>query len=246
MEKMHSPSPPGPWSFFDRVYCISLEEREDRRREARKQFGRVGLAERVEFVIEKKHPTDNEQGIYEAHMRCFRKAVREDARRIVIFEDDVIFDRFRPEALAECVRFLSAATDWKILFFGCLVSGSRATAHPSVAQVRYSSLSHAYAIERGFAETLLGMPWRKIPYDMLLRSLSREYYAACPLFAFQSNAATDNRRFRNLDRFRRWCGGLARIQKMNEWYHRHRRLVIWAHLFLILILMILIMLAFRR
>ncbi len=240
MDKARSPSSSDPWSFFDRIYCISLEEREDRRREAGRQFERVGLAGRVEFVIERKHPSDNEQGIYESHLKCFRKAVQADAHRIVIFEDDVLFDRFRREALADCVAFLSSAADWKILFLGCLVSGSRKTASPSVVKVRYSSLSHAYAIQRGFAETLLGLPWRQIPYDMLLRSLSREYYAAYPLFAFQSNAASDNSRFRNLDRFRRMCGGLARIQKMNEWYHRHRPMVIGAHLLMIMILLLML------
>jgi hypothetical protein len=58
-------SPSSPWAFFDKIYCISLDEREDRRQEARKQFGNVGLADRVEFVIVKKHPADNEQGIHD-------------------------------------------------------------------------------------------------------------------------------------------------------------------------------------
>ena len=41
----------GDWSFFDKVYCISLVNREDRRIEAREQFARVGLADRVEFLL---------------------------------------------------------------------------------------------------------------------------------------------------------------------------------------------------
>ena len=42
------------WAYFDRVYCISLEERPDRRAEATAQFTAVGLLSRVEFVIVKK------------------------------------------------------------------------------------------------------------------------------------------------------------------------------------------------
>jgi hypothetical protein len=240
VEKKPSPSQPSPWSYFDRIYCISLDERGDRRREARKQFGRVGLAERVEFVIEKKHPIDNEQGIYESHMKCMRNGIRADARTMVIFEDDVVFDRFSFKVLADCVHFLSTTSSWRIFFFGCLSSGSRRTENDSVLKVRYRSLTHAYVVQRSFAETLLSKPWSNIPYDALLCTLAGEYYAAYPSFAFQSNARTDNMRTRKVDRFRRLCGGLLKIQKMNEWYHRNRWTVIGIHIFLIMLLLLLV------
>jgi hypothetical protein len=224
-------SPSHPWAFFDKIYCISLDERADRRQEARKQFGNVGLANRVEFVIVKKHPTDNEQGIHESHMQCMRKGIGADARTIIIFEDDIVFDS---------VHFLSTTSSWKIFFFGCLYSGSRRTENNSVLKVRYRSLTHAYVVPRSFAETLLGMPWPNIPYDVLLCTLAGDYYAAYPAFAFQSNARTDNLRTRKVDRFRRLCGGLLKIQKMNEWYHRNRLAVIGIHIFLILLLLLLV------
>lgn len=233
-------SPSNPWAFFDKIYCISLAEREDRRQEAWKQFGRVGLAERVEFVIVKRHPVDNERGIHESHMQCMRKAIHADAQTMIIFEDDIIFDRFSVKVLADCVHFLSTTSSWKIFFFGCLSSGSQRTEHNSVLKVRYRSLTHAYVVQRSFAETLLGMPWRNIPYDVLLCKLAGDYYAAYPSFAFQSNARTDNTRTRKVDRFRRSCGGLQKIQKMNEWYHRNRLAVIGIHIFLIMLLLLLV------
>jgi len=36
-----------PWDFFDRLYCISLKQREDRRQSAVEEFAKVGLADRV-------------------------------------------------------------------------------------------------------------------------------------------------------------------------------------------------------
>ena len=43
-------------------------------------------------------------------------------------------------------------------------------------------------------------------------------------------AALGNRFLRRaLDRFRRMCGGLRRIQKVNEWYHRNTVWVIVLH-----------------
>ena len=233
-------SPSNPWAFFDKIYCISLDEREDRRQEARKQFGNVGLADRVEFVIVKKHPADNEQGIHESHMKCMRKGIRADARTMLIFEDDIIFDRFSVKVLADCIHFLSTTSSWKLFFFGCLSSGSQRTENNSVLKVRYRCLTHAYVVQRSFAETLLGMPWRNTPYDALLDTLAEDYYSAYPSFAFQSNARTDNMRNRKVDRFRRLCGGLLRIQKMNEWYHRNRLAVFGIHIFLIMLLLLLV------
>lgn len=230
------------WAFFDKTYCISVDEREDRREEARRQFGAVGLADRVEFVIVKKHPVDNEQGIYESHLECLRRGTRADARTMLIFEDDIIFDRFSARVLADCVHFLSTHGDWKMLFFGCLTSGSQRTANASVLKVRYRSLTHAYGVQRSFAETLITLPWRQVPYDVLLSGLAEEYFAAYPSFAFQSNARTDNTRLGRMDRWRRFCGGLLRIQKMDEFYHRNKRLVIGAHVLLVMVLLMLLML----
>lgn len=227
-----APEPGSSWAFFDRAYCISLDERPDRRQEAERQFRRVGLGGRVEFVVVPKDPVDPERGIHSSHMECFRRGIRAGARTMLVFEDDIVFDRFDPAVLAVCCRFMAAA-DWNMFFFGCLTAGSRRTDSPAVLQVRYRGLTHAYAVRRDFAESLLVHPWRGQPYDMLLKERCEGFYAAYPSFAFQSNAATDNLRLRQLDRLRRLCGGLARIQKMNEFYHRHRWAVVAAHVLLI-------------
>jgi glycosyl transferase, family 25 len=228
------------WAFFDNIYCISLEEREDRRREAERQFRAVGLADRVEFVIVQKHPVDNERGIYESHLECFRRGIRASARTMLIFEDDIVFDRFSTKVLSDCVHFLSTHDHWKILFFGCLTYGSHRTANASVLKVRYRSLAHAYAVQRSFAETLLTLPWRQMPFDAVLSGMAEEYFAAYPSFAFQSNAPTDNMRLGKMGRWRRFCGGLLIIQKMDEFYYRNRWIVIGTHIFLFMIMLMLI------
>ncbi len=233
-------SPSALWAFFDKTYCISLDEREDRRQEAERQFRAVGLADRVEFVIVKKHPVDIERGIYESHLECFRRGIQAGARTMLIFEDDIVFDRFSARVLSDCVRFLSTYDDWKVFFFGCLTSSSRKTANASVLKVRYRSLAHAYVVQRRFAETLLALPWRQVPFDVVLRGRAEAYFAAYPSFAFQSNARTDNVRLWKVDRWRRFWGGLLRIQKMDEFYHRNRWLVIGVHVFLIMVLLMLV------
>lgn len=228
------------WRAFDKAYCISLDERPDRRKEARAQFATVGLADKVEFVIVPKHPTDCEQGVYESHLICMHKGLAAGARHILIFEDDICFDRFCPDLLKRCTHFMETHQQWHMLFLGCMVKSSRATDYPSVRRIRYRSLTHAYAIRKPFAQRLVRHhPWQRVPYDDFLRDLNDDQmYAVSPMFGFQSSSRSDNARYLPLDRFRRLCGGLIRLQKNNEFYHRHKWLIIGVHILAVLLVLL--------
>jgi len=223
------------WDYFDRIYCISLEEREDRRKAAAVQFSKVGLAGKVEFIIVKRHPRNVEQGTYESHMTCLQKGLAAGADRIVVFEDDIIFDRFNPDSFRQCTRFLAAHPDWQVLLMGALLRSSRKTGEAAVQKVEYQSLSHAYAVNRPYAETMAYQPWEGIIIDTLFRPLTDHIYAVNPMFAFQGDLSTDNK-YPWLYRFRKWFGGLERIQKMNEFYLHHKFGIIAAHILLLLTL----------
>ena len=90
-------------------------------------FSKVGLTGKVEFVIVKRHPFDVEQGMYESHMTCLRKGLKAGAERIVVFEDDIVFDRFDAERFKQCTQFLAEHPNWKVLLFGALIRSSRRT-----------------------------------------------------------------------------------------------------------------------
>lgn len=230
------------WSFFDRIYCISLEEREDRRQSAMASFLQVGLAGKVEFVIVQRHPFNVEQGMYESHMTCLRKGLEAGAKKIVVFEDDVFFDRFDAERFKQCTQFLKEHPDWKVLLLGALIRSSRKTTNPFVQIVRYQSLAHAYAINRPYAETVAYQPWQGIIIDTLFRPLTDHIYAVYPMFAFQKDFSSDNDdKYSSLEHFRRLCGGLERIQKANEFYQRHKFDVIAIHVIILLSLLIILL-----
>ena len=236
---MDADSPANYWNYFDKFYCISLDERGDRRAEAKRQFGKIGLLGRVEFLIVKKHPHNIEQGIFESHLTCMKKGILAGAETIVVFEDDILFERFRSADLKNCIDFLSTHHHWNALYFGCLVSGSKKTQYRSVTKIKYRCLTHAYVFSRKFAESLVKISWRDLPFDDFLRTLNDEFYSIYPSFAFQSNSRSDNTRYLPLDRFRRLCGGLRRIQKVNELYYRYRRSVFLLHIIVILLIIIL-------
>lgn len=227
------------WDFFDRIYCISLETREDRRRAATKEFAKVGLGDKVEFVLVRPHPSNIEQGMYESHMTCLSKGLEAGAESMVVFEDDVIFDRFDAENFNHCVQFLRTHPNWKVLLLGALIRASRKTENPFIQKVLYQSLAHAYALNRSYAESLAYQPWEGFVIDTLFRPLDDDIYAVYPMFAFQNDFTSDNdKKYKGLEWFRRLCGGLERIQKANEFYHRHKFGVIAAHLVIILLVLI--------
>ena len=229
------------WHSFDKVYCISLAQRPDRRAAAKRQFESVGLTDKIEFMIVDRHPHNRMQGNYESHMICLQKAIRSGAETIAIFEDDILFEGFNPARLKNGIDFLAANSDCDLLSFGCLVSGSHKTTNKSVLKIKFRCLTHGYALPRRYAEELVKIPWRGIAFDDMLRDLAAGFYAIYPAFAFQSNAASDNDSCRRLERLRRLWGGLLRIQKANEFYHRHKIMVIAVHIVLVLILLKLVL-----
>ncbi len=225
------------WDFFDRLYCVSLREREDRRQSALREFSKVGLAERVEFELGDHHPFNMEQGVYESHMTCLRKGLEAGARNIVIFEDDVEFDRFDPERLRSCTEFLKQHPQWKVLLLGALICSSGKTANPCVQKVRYQSLTHAYVLNRHYAETLAYEPWQGIVNDTIFQPLTDDVYAIYPMCAFQKYFTSDNYKYPQLVLIRRLLGGLNRIQKAFEFYHRHKFSIYTAHVFVVLLVL---------
>ncbi len=225
----------GDWSFFDRVYCISLVNREDRRREAREQFAQVGLQDRVEFVLVDKQRDNPEQGIYESHLLCMRKGLSCGARHLLIFEDDVLFRRCSAERLAQLVDFMQGHASWDMFFLGCMVRRCRKLPGLPVAHIGYRSLTHAYAITSEYAESLTRQhPWNQVAYDDFLRDLQSEcMYMACPAVAFQSDSPSDNDPYLHLDRMRRIWGGLLLLQRFDQWYHRFRWPLIALHVLVV-------------
>lgn len=223
------------WDFFDRIYCISLEERTDRRQAAANSFAKVGLTGKVEFVLVKPHPSNRERGMYESHMTCLRKGLESGADSILVFEDDIIFDRFNAAHFKQSINFLEQHPTWKVFLLGALIRASRKTGNPFIQKIRYQSLAHAYALNRPYAETLAYQPWQGIVIDTIFRPLKDDIYAVYPMFAFQNDFTSDNdKKYKGLELFRRLCGGLERIQKVNEFYQRHKFGVIVIHVLIIL------------
>jgi hypothetical protein len=234
MNSKQSPPPLSSiWQCIDRIYCITLKERDDRQASAKAQFARVGLDGQLDFFLAQRHPDNCEQGIFESHLACLSMGLEAGARHILIFEDDVIFGPIDCERLQAGIDFFIRQSDQAILFLGCLIRGSQPTPIPQVRKVRYRCLSHAYLVNAALARRIVATPWQGIAYDAVLRDCTHRHFALYPSIAFQSNSPTDNDRQRTLDMIRRAFGGLRIIQLVNEHYHRYPIIIIAAHVLII-------------
>jgi hypothetical protein len=233
-------NPARAWKFFERVYCISLEGRSDRRRQAREQFAGVGLLERVEFVRVREHPHDRAQGIFESHQLCLNMGLAAGARHILIFEDDVFFHFFDPVRLQRACRILDGLPSWDAFFLGCITEGMRRTDEPSLVRVNYRCLSHGYAVSSAFARRLAATSWQGIPLDTQIKHLARHCYALSPMCAFQGLAGSDNQTVA-IDRLRRLCGGLPFIQRASEFYQRYKPYLLASHIVVLATLVFLLL-----
>lgn len=222
-----------PWNYFDKIYCISLDVRSDRREQAKQQFAGVGLSDRVEFVIVAKHPANPVKGIFESHQLCLTKGLVAGAQRILVFEDDILFRNFDSRSLADSCSGLDRLPTWNALFFGCITSGSRKTCTRSLVKIKYRCLAHAYALNAPYAERIAREEWRGIPFDELLRRNNSDFFAIHPMCAFQGLSESDNGTV-VIDIMRRLFGGLPLVQKVNEFYQNHKALILVLHLAVLL------------
>ncbi len=216
------------WDFFERIYCISLEGRADRRRQAREQFAQVGLLERVKFVLVREHPSDRAQGIFDSHQICLARGLAAGAGNMLIFEDDVFFRGFDPVRLQKACRSLASQPAWDAFFLGCITDGISRIDAPSLVRIRYRCLSHGYAVSGDFARQLAAEAWQGIPLDTLIRQRAASCYALSPMCAFQGLAGSDNQTVA-IDRLRRICGGLPFIQRVSEFYQEHKFPILLSH-----------------
>lgn len=209
------------WEFFDSIFCISIQERSDRREQAREEFARVGLLDRVDFLVVEKHRQNRERGIYDSHMECLKRGLDRGSQRILIFEDDVFFRNFSSENLKNSCKNLKKIAAWDAFFLGGISSSSRRISQENLAEIDFRCLAHAYALNRPFAQRLVTIPWDGTPFDGLLRKRCHRSYALFPMCAFQGVASSDNQTV-VIDCLRRLLGGLPFIQKSNEMYQNNK------------------------
>jgi len=188
------------WSFVDGVYCISLQDREDRAAEAAAQFHTFGLCRRVLFYRPRRPPKNSTEAIWESHRNVARHALAAGHRTVLIFEDDAIFrPALTPRKLSQVHgAFLSLPPDWTIFYLGHWPLRVRFV-RPNLVRTR-SACTHAYIATRTLMEWLVSTPYAPVPATSAVigKGLDAAYarlggtYAYFPMVAVQSASPSDH------------------------------------------------------
>lgn len=144
-----------PLEFFDRVYVINLPERTDRRRVMEKELTRAGMPltpGKVEIfpairpADKAGFPSIGACGCFRSHLAIFKLAVTNNARNVLMVEDDLnISDQFR-EHFDSLARQLDA-TKWDFAYFGHVLekpAGGEVKMSPCAPETKLMT-THFYA-----------------------------------------------------------------------------------------------------
>jgi len=127
--------------YFDRAYIINLADRTDRRHETEEEFEKIGITipnEKV-FFHTVTRPTEKAgfatiglRGSFTSHKEILEKAINDNLRNVLMFEDDVSF-RSVPETFDQKFVDRLASEDWDIVRLGYSVPSDAGLVGPLLA-----------------------------------------------------------------------------------------------------------------
>lgn len=168
----------------DRVFCISLRAREDRRTLFRRTVA-TRIANPIEFLLVERCG-DPVQGCYESHQALAKRAIAENWQRILIFEDDALPYEFCATKIRWVNRFIRTKK-FQSLHLGYTMGRTWLTWFPFIARGRVVAL-HAYIISREACQILAETPYGATPVDVLFKQRLKQH-CVFPML-FRQHAAT--------------------------------------------------------
>lgn len=147
-----------------KAYCISLRDREDRRKIASRQFADANID--VEFFLVDPDMDNPERGCFNSHKLVARHAKSLGENEVMIFEDDVVFDRKFSRRDAENVDWLVGNQGfWEILYFGGLLGELIPTNRLGVTRCSLMC-AHAYVLNSSGIDKILSCEYSGMPIDV--------------------------------------------------------------------------------
>lgn len=166
----------------DKVFCISIREREDRRELLRGEIEPFGFD--LEFVLVDKDSENPERGCFNSHRRCAELALERGYARVLVLEDDACYEPAAnlPGVLKRVNDFLREHNP-EIFYLGCILGKAWLSGRWRV--LRCSAYGgHAYILSRAGCQKLVSHSYAGDAVDVIYK---REYkgYCSWPLLFYQ-------------------------------------------------------------
>ena len=168
----------------DSAFCISLSEREDRRKLFLETVGPL-ISNPVDFFITERSD-DPVRGCYESHQAIARQVLNHDWERVLVFEDDAQPYGIRFTQGWWINRFIRG-NRFQALHLGYSMGRTWMTWFPFIARGNVVAL-HAYIISREGCRILVDTPYSGVPVDVMFKQRMRQH-CAYPMLYRQHAAA---------------------------------------------------------
>lgn len=197
------------YDFFDRVICINLMSRTDKKKKVSEVFSSLNIP--AQFYQAQPHPQGGMYGCFHSHIDVIQTAFRDGVQNLLVFEDDVVPSHaYSPTLMEKATSFINdSLNNVDILQLGYMPFVDEVgTCTPYfnasfVDKERHflkitTAGTHAYCITRKGMLQVLTSNWKqhigRTHYDMFLVSLSLNGYCFVPtLFDQYSCLGTDNK-----------------------------------------------------
>lgn len=149
----------------DGILCISLKEREDRRKI--QEVITIQLNADIEYLLVDRDLEDSQRGCYTSHQACARLMLERGWKRALILEDDAVISRNPAKAFKNINKFINDH-DPAVFYLGVLLGKLWPTFYPGVAGCRAQG-THAYIINQSAAKLITSEPYTGLEIDTLLK-----------------------------------------------------------------------------
>lgn len=158
--------------YFDEVYYINLDYREDRRKLFEERSTAIGLEAirfagivpedgQYDYIVSNQKDTRRKWkvGCTLSHQAIVRIAKEKGLQNVLIFEDDCIFLDGFVEKAKKCVNDLKTQ-NWDLMYFGGQPNQYATFVTENLGQIQNGGIysTHSYAVNHTFYDKLLAVP----------------------------------------------------------------------------------------
>lgn len=181
-------APLDPFSFFDRIYCIRLDDGDEAWTAFAQRLEGLGIAARIQVLrIDSRVVVDKAVSVALVHRCLLEESLAADATRVLVFEEHALLLADMAMHLGNIVRDLRAldarAQPWAVLNLGAVTWGNEEEALPGSQHLVTcvgSSGAFALAYHRPAMEQILAELPADVPHlgDWTARHLSFDRFLA--------------------------------------------------------------------
>lgn len=179
-------------NYFDKVYVINLDRRKDRWEKVNKNLSDLNIEyERVSGVEARDIGLRGFEACTMSHIKVFLDAKEKGFKKILIFEDDVIFNNNFYEIFSKTIDLVPS--DWDMLYLGANILEKDQALSDTLVKIKSAYAAHAYAVQDKCFDYILKILHQREPVDLTYSKIHKymNVYSFYPAICHQEPGFSD-------------------------------------------------------